>query len=161
RGQPYEILCDHESNFHGAARELKESFQNLTTELQVKLENQQIKFKFNPPQAPHFGGSWEREIRSVKTALRVVLGSQTVSEIVQWTVLTEVKGVLNSKPLGYTSSNIADLDPITPNLLLTGRRDSSLSQVVYANTELVGRRSWHHSLYSTSFARSADQSKME
>ncbi|KAL0171870.1 hypothetical protein M9458_032181, partial [Cirrhinus mrigala] len=79
RGQPYEILCDQGSNFRGAVRELKETFQNLTKELQVKLETQQIKFKFNPPQAPHFGGSWEREIRSIKTALRVVLGGQTTS----------------------------------------------------------------------------------
>ncbi|KAL1278262.1 hypothetical protein QQF64_024935 [Cirrhinus molitorella] len=97
--------------------------------------------------APHFGGSWEREIRSIKTALRVVLGSQTVSEVVLRTVLTEVEGVLNSKPLGYTSSNVTDLDPITPNLLLMGRRDSSLPQVIYANTELLGRRSWRHSQF--------------
>ncbi|XP_039508948.1 uncharacterized protein LOC120484130 [Pimephales promelas] len=145
RGRPYEILCDQGSNFRGAARELKEAFQNLPTELQDKLEKQQIKFKFNPPQAPHFGGSWEREVRSVKTALRVVLGSQTVSEEVLRTVLTEVEGVLNSKPLGYASSNISDLDPITPNLLLMGRRDSSLPQVIYANTKLLGRRSWRHS----------------
>ncbi len=75
----------------------------------------------------------------------MVLGSQTVSEEVLRTVLTEVEGVLNSKPLGYASSNIEDLDPITPNLLLMGWRDSSLPQVIYANTELLGRRSWRHS----------------
>nr|XP_055033861.1 uncharacterized protein LOC129422150 [Misgurnus anguillicaudatus] len=145
RGKPYEILSDQGSNFRGAARELKEVYQNLTTELQLKLENQQITFKFNPPQAPHFGGSWEREIRSIKTALRVALGNQTISEEVLRTVLTEIEGVLNSKPLGYASSNISDLDPITPNLLLMGRRDSSLPQVIYANTEFLSRRSWRHS----------------
>lgn len=90
---------------------MKETFENLTTELKVKWENQQIKFKFNPPQALHFGDSWEREICSVKTVLRVVLSSQTVSEEVLWTVLTEVEGVLNSKTLGYISSNISDQDP--------------------------------------------------
>lgn len=50
----------------------------------------------------------------------MLLGSQPVSEEVLRTVLTEVEGVLNSKPLSYTSSNISDFDPITPNLLLMG-----------------------------------------
>eukprot|EP00063_Salmo_salar_P073595 XP_014048430.1 PREDICTED: uncharacterized protein LOC106601054 [Salmo salar] len=73
------------------------------------------------PGAPHFGGTWEREIKSVKTALRVVLGDQTVTETVLWTVLIEVEGILNSKPLGYLSADIADPNPITPNMLLMGR----------------------------------------
>ncbi|KAL1266305.1 hypothetical protein QQF64_001980 [Cirrhinus molitorella] len=36
------------------------------------------------------------------------------------TVLIEVEGIMNSKPLGYVSSDISDPDPITPNLLLYG-----------------------------------------
>jgi len=37
-----------------------------------------------------------------------------------------VEGILNSKPLGYASSEISDADPVTPNLLLMGRRDAFL-----------------------------------
>lgn len=40
--------------------------------------------------------------------------------------MVEIEGILNSKPLGYVSSDIADPDPITPNLLLMGRYDASL-----------------------------------
>ncbi|XP_023806794.1 uncharacterized protein LOC111946770 [Oryzias latipes] len=36
-------------------------------------------------------------------------------------------------------------DPVTPNLLLMGRRDASLPQAVYADTGLLGRRKWRHS----------------
>ncbi|KAL0973497.1 hypothetical protein UPYG_G00204780 [Umbra pygmaea] len=61
------------------------------------------------------------------------------------TVLMEVEGILNSKPLGYVSSDIADSDPITPNLLLMGRRDASLPQAVYGSSDLLGRRRWKHS----------------
>ncbi|KAK7944426.1 hypothetical protein WMY93_000154 [Mugilogobius chulae] len=57
----------------------------------------------------------------------------------------EVEGILNSKPLGYASSDIADPDPITPNLLLMGRRDASLPQAVYRSSDLIGRRRWKHS----------------
>lgn len=75
---------------------------------------------------PILGGAWEREIRSVKGALQVILKDQIVMEEVLRTALLEVEGILNAKPLGYTSSDIADPDPITPNLLLMGRQDASL-----------------------------------
>lgn len=59
----------------------------------------------------------------MKNALRVAVGPQLVSEEVLATVLIEVEGILHSKPLGYTSSDVANLDPITPNILLMGWRD--------------------------------------
>ena len=61
------------------------------------------------------------------------------------TVLTEAEGILNSKPLGYASSELADLDPVTPNMLLMGRRDPALPMAIYDEAELKGRRSWRHS----------------
>ncbi|XP_076847529.1 uncharacterized protein LOC143493189 [Brachyhypopomus gauderio] len=145
RGKPKEILCDQGTNFRGGERELQEAFQTLHPELKEQLACQQIKFAFNPPGSPHFGGCWEREIRSLKTALQVIIGSQTVTEEVLRTVLIEIEGMLNSKPLGYTSSEVADPDPVTPNYLLMGRRDASLPQVVYDNSEILGRRRWRHS----------------
>ncbi|XP_036828726.1 uncharacterized protein LOC118947730 [Oncorhynchus mykiss] len=53
--------------------------------------------------------------------------------------------IIDSKPLGYLSADIADPDPVTPNMLLMGRRDASLPQAMYADTNLVGRRGWRHS----------------
>ncbi|KAJ8389799.1 hypothetical protein AAFF_G00115050 [Aldrovandia affinis] len=38
-----------------------------------------------------------------------------------------------------------DLNPVTPNLLLMGRPDGSLPQVVYPETELLSQRRWKHS----------------
>lgn len=113
--------------------------------LQVELAKQKIRFCYNPPQSPHFGGAWEREVRSVKAALRVTVGSQTLTEEVLRTVLIEVESILNAKPLGYVSSDVADPDPVTPNCLLMGRPDASLPQVVYPESELLSRRRWRHS----------------
>ena len=62
RGKPYEILSDQGTNFKGGERELAETFETLQPEIQAQLASQQIKFVFNPPRAPHFGGCWEREI---------------------------------------------------------------------------------------------------
>ena len=117
----------------------------MQPELKAQLAKAQVEFRFNPPNAPHFGGCWEREIRSLKQALQVTLGSQSVTEEVLLTVLVEIEGILNSKPLGYVSSDIADVDPVTPNSLLLGRPDSSLPQVVYPESELLSRKRWRHS----------------
>lgn len=61
------------------------------------------------------------------------------------TVLIKVEGILNSKPLGYASSDLADPDPITPNVLLMGRQDATLPQAVYGSSDLLGCRRWKHS----------------
>ena len=145
RGKPAELLSDQGTNFRGGERELREAFEALQPRLQDHLAKHQISFKFNPPNAPHFGGVWEREVRSVKAALYATIQSQSVTEEVLRTVLIEVEGILNSKPLGYVSTDVADLDPVTPNLLLMGRLDPSLPQAVYEDAEPLSRRRWRHS----------------
>ncbi|KAK7879199.1 hypothetical protein WMY93_034023 [Mugilogobius chulae] len=145
RGKPYEMWSDQGTNFRGGNKELQTAFENMTPELQQQLAEQTINFHFNPPHAPHFGGAWEREIRSVKSALQVVLKDQVVAEEVLLTTLIEVEGILNSKPLGYASSDVADSDPITPNLLLMGRRDSALPQALYGPHDALSNRRWKHS----------------
>ncbi|KAJ8366331.1 hypothetical protein AAFF_G00361240 [Aldrovandia affinis] len=79
RGKPAELLSDQGTNFRGGNRELQEAFRDMHPSLQAELAEHQIKFCFNPPGAPHFGGSWEQEIRSIKTALTATMGSQVVS----------------------------------------------------------------------------------
>ncbi|KAL0156947.1 hypothetical protein M9458_048193, partial [Cirrhinus mrigala] len=144
RGKPFELISDQGTNFRGGNRELQETFSALEPAIKEKLSEQSISFQFNPPHAPHFGGAWEREIRSIKSCLQVVLKDQIVSDEVLSTVLIEVEGILNSKPLGYVSSEISDTDPVTPNLLLMGRLDASLPQVVYGTRDLLGKRKWRH-----------------
>ncbi len=98
RGTPHELYSDQGTNFKGGERELSEAFTAMQPTLQNQLARQKIQFKFNPPGAPHFGGLWEREIRSLKSALNVILGAQHVAEEVLSTVLTEIEGILNSNP---------------------------------------------------------------
>ena len=146
RGTPAELYSDQGTNFRGAEKELATAFADMQPDLKdILARNHRIEFHFNPPASPHFGGAWEREIRSVKSTLRATIGAQTVTEEVLRTVLIEVEGILNSKPLGYVSSDISDLDPITPNHLLMGRPSSSLPPVVYPQSELLSRKRWRQS----------------
>lgn len=121
RGQPSEIFSDNGTNFRGADRELRESLQQLD---HSKIDNFLLqgftKWHFIPPHAPHFGGAWERLVRSVKMALKAVLKEQVVSESVLRTTLTEVEATLNSRPLTYNSSNVNDYTALTPNHFLHG-----------------------------------------
>lgn len=112
RGKPYKLLCDQGTIFRGGERELQEAFASLNPELQEQLAKQNNDFKFNTPHAPHFGGAWKREIKSVKTSLQVVLKDLILPEEALRFVLIEVKGIMNLKPLGYVSSDISDPDPI-------------------------------------------------
>ncbi|XP_014667005.1 PREDICTED: 40S ribosomal protein S13-like isoform X1 [Priapulus caudatus] len=67
------------------------------------------------------------------------------TEVLLQTVLCVVEGLMNSKPLGYAWSNVADVDPITPNMLLMGRRDSALPPVAFSQGEELGsRKQWRH-----------------
>ncbi len=145
RGKPFEVFSDNGTNFTGGNREIKEAYEAMAPQLKELLAEQKISFRFIPPSAPHFGGIWEREVKSVKQALKVILKEQTVPETVLRTVLIEVEGIMNAKPLGYISSDIADPDPITPSILLMGRHDSSLPQVMYDSSHLLGTRRWRHS----------------
>lgn len=54
----------------------------------------------------------------------MAVGNQSLLEDVLTTVLMEAEGILNSKMLGYASADVADVDPVTPNMLLMGRHDS-------------------------------------
>ncbi len=79
RGAPPKLYSDQGTNFKAGEKELREAFDGLSSELQQLLAKQKIAFHFNPPAAPHFGGAWERAIRSVKSALYTVIGAQPVS----------------------------------------------------------------------------------
>lgn len=70
---------------------------------------------------------------------KCLIGSQSVSKDILHIVMVEVEYIPNAKPLGYTSSDLANPDPVTPNMLLMGQRDASLPQVAYA---LQSRHKW-------------------
>ncbi|XP_035226444.1 uncharacterized protein LOC118198782 [Stegodyphus dumicola] len=63
RGRPEEMYNDCGTNFIGANRQLKSyrSDQRVTR----YLIEEEIKWNFNPPSAPHFGGLWEAAVKAI------------------------------------------------------------------------------------------------
>ena len=66
RGRPRTIYSDNGTNFTGAERELREAFERLDQKhVCNRLRKDDVQWFFNPPEASHQGGIWERMIRSV------------------------------------------------------------------------------------------------
>ncbi len=111
RGQPAVIVSDNGTNFVGAARELKECLANWNSEAVTnQLAQLGIRWKFNPPSSPHFGGIWERLVRSCKRALYNILGNRRLTEETLQTVFCLVEQTLNARPLTPTSADVEDLE---------------------------------------------------
>nr|XP_015836641.1 PREDICTED: uncharacterized protein LOC107398133 [Tribolium castaneum] len=112
RGRCSYIYSDCGTNFVGAYRELNRHMKSAA-------ERERLRWHFNPPSAPHFGGIWEAGIKSVKTHLHRLIGEQILTFEELYTVLTQIESVLNSRPLCPVSADPNDLSVLTPGHFLT------------------------------------------
>jgi len=71
RGTPKQIFSDNGTNFKATEKIVKEELKNVELDKLV-LKYDKIKWRFNPPAAPHMGGAWERFIRSIKMVLKPI-----------------------------------------------------------------------------------------
>ena len=145
RFAPTEVWSDNGTNLRAGERELREAVGRLNADrIHDQLARQEIRWHFSPPSAPHFGGVWERLVRSCKTALDAVIGSRTIKEEVLVTVLAQVEALLNNRPLTYIADHPEELEPLTPNHFLTGGSNPQVPADVVAPAETCHRRRWKH-----------------
>lgn len=124
RGTPKHIYSDNGSNFLGAARSLQLDFQNYktfsSTEFNDGITQSAIEWHFNAPYWPTAGGLWEAAVKSMKYHLKRVLGEQKLTFEQFTTLLAEIEGCMNSRPLSPLSEDIDDLEYLTPGHFLVG-----------------------------------------
>ncbi|GFW92223.1 integrase catalytic domain-containing protein [Trichonephila clavipes] len=126
RGAPRHIYSDNGTNFVGARRkldEIRKLWLSLPTNEAISyyLSKSSIDWHFIPPSSPHFGGIWESGIRSVKFHLKRVLGETILTFEELTTLLKQIEGLLNSRPLSYVNdSDIECISTLTPSHFLTG-----------------------------------------
>ncbi|XP_062542457.1 uncharacterized protein LOC134210424 [Armigeres subalbatus] len=146
RPKPRMIISDNGTNLRGAAVELKQSLADLDSEnIANCLSAHSIDWKFIPPASPHYGGAWERVVRSVKIALNAVLKEKFPKEETLYTLLVEVEHLVNNRPLTYVSTDPEDSRSITPNDLLLGIHQSTngAPRVFYDSYEIL-RKQWRY-----------------
>lgn len=125
RGMMTDIYCDNGTNFVGAKNELprllEDSYDKQTIIIKNELLKDEITFHFSPPRSPTFGGIWERNVRSVKHHLKRIVGSSKLTFEEMDTLLKQIAGSLNSRPLCPVRDDPDDLEMLTPGHFLTHR----------------------------------------
>ena len=126
RGPIRQLRSDRGSNIVGAKNELKQALSEFDhAKIRRELLNYNCdwyEFKMNVPHASHMGGTWERQIRTIRSVLSALLlehGTQLDDESLR-TLMCETEAIINSRPL--TVEDINDphsWNPLTPNHLLT------------------------------------------
>lgn len=110
RGPVSCLYSDNATNFVGAKAQLDELYSFLLSSsfkssFAKEMETYRVEWKMIPPRAPHFGSMWESNIKSLKTHLFRVIGSQLLTYEELQTVLVQVECILNSRPLNVVSSD--------------------------------------------------------
>ena len=155
RGSPAMIWSDNGTNFIGAEKELRECMEKWNTlNIATELAHKGIKWRFNPPSAPHQGGIWERLVRSFKRVLYTILGKRRLTDEVLNTTFCLVEYALNSRPLTPVCADPSNLGAITPNHFLLGNQATRIRSIVgvdefdhrkrYARAQSYANAIWTH-----------------
>ena len=149
RGPIREILSDNGTNFVGAENELKKAFRSMGKEKinEFLLEHScdLIDWKRRPPTASHFGGVWERQIRTVRNVLSAMLRSHAdrLNDESFRTFLAEAECIVNSRPLTVDNLNDPMSLPLSPMNILTGKTKIVLPPPgVFQKADVYCRRRW-------------------
>lgn len=121
RGKPLHIYSDNGTNFVGANSILQKFFRSNFDKVVTELSAEGISWHFMPPRAPNFGGLWEAGVKSIKFHLKRVVGDASLTYEDLSTVLIQIEGVINSRPLTPLSSDPQDMTPLSPAHFLIGK----------------------------------------
>ena len=148
RGQVKEIRSDNGTNFTSGEKELRESIKAWNQEkIHESLLQRDIKWSFNPPYGSHYGGIWERCIRTTRKILQALLREQITDDESLSTLMCEVESIMNGRPITTISSDPRDQESLTPNHLLLLRSESSMPPGLFRKEDLLSRRRWRQVQY--------------
>ena len=139
RGPPEVVRSNNGGNFISGEKELRDS---ITAWNQQKIHQfllqRNVKWNFNPA-GSHFGGVWERCIRTVRKVMTALLNQQTLDDEGLVTLMCEVESIINSRPLTKVSDDPEDVEALTPNHLFFLRSGSSLPPGIFNKGDLYSR----------------------
>lgn len=100
------------------------------------------RWKFIPERSPSWGGWWERLIQIVKRSLKKSIGRTSLTWNELHTVLLEIEGAINERPLTYVSDVVNSVTPLTPAHFLHLRQPLGAPWISDSH-ETLGRR-WRY-----------------
>ena len=100
------------------------------------------------------GGIWQRQIRTVRKVLNVILREQIVDDECLSTLFCEVESVVNGRPLTVLFDDPNDETPLTLNHLLLLHGGPHLLPARFHRSDIYGRHWRHVQFLSDQFGRS-------
>ena len=149
RGRCHKLYSDNGKNFVGANRimqdELKSAEKTWKSELEIKFSKLGTEWHFIPPASPNFGGLWEAGVKSLKSHLKKTIGTAIFTYEELSTILIQIEGVLNSRPLCKMSNNPNDYNYLTPGHFLVGEAIVAPLEMAYNIDENKSyHERWNH-----------------
>ena len=152
RGKVRQLRSDQGTNFIGAHNELAKAMNEMDDQkIESYLAKQGCDFVTNIPSASHMGGVWERQIRTIRSALNGIMNeypSRLDSSSLR-TLFYEAMSIVNSRPL--TVENLNDPfgpEALTPNHLLTMKTEISLPPPgEFVRNDVYTRKRWRRVQY--------------
>ncbi|GFW88895.1 integrase catalytic domain-containing protein [Trichonephila clavipes] len=131
RGHISTLMSDNATNFKGAAAEINRFIKlicNKNETLANYFASEAIQWKFILPRSPNFGGLWKAGEKSFKHHLcRTLVNSKITFEEFE-TIIIQIEGILNSRPLVPLSDNINEYEVLTPGHFIIGRPISAIPE---------------------------------
>ncbi|MCP4478563.1 MAG: transposase family protein, partial [Planctomycetaceae bacterium] len=148
RGQPELIRSDNGGNFVKGERELRIAVEEWNqAQIHNFLLQKNVKWIFNPPAGSHFGGVWERCIRSVRKVMKALMHEQTLDDESLTTLMCEVEAIVNGRPITKLSDDPNDSEPLTPNHLLLLRNGPAVPPGKFKKDDNYSHRRWRQVQY--------------
>jgi len=116
RGVPEKILSDNASQFKLSQKVFDSVWNNLVhdTSINSYFASNNINWSCITHYAPWEGGFYERLVGLVKICLRKSIGRKLLNYDDFSTLVTEVEGILNSRPLTYLSDDLTKINILRP-----------------------------------------------
>ncbi|XP_039309666.1 uncharacterized protein LOC120358695 [Solenopsis invicta] len=149
RGLPQHVYSDNGTNFIGANNQLKELYVLINSDEHRErvsrfASDHRVTWHFIPPAAPHFGGLWESSVKLFKHHFKRVVGDSLFTFEELNTLVVEIEGVLNSRPITFLSSDPNDLLVLSPVHYLIGKPLTALAEGDLSSVPANQLSTWQH-----------------
>lgn len=112
RCKPTDVYCDLGSTNVAASKELSELLKREAVTIRNKMFQKGVNFHFNPQATPHWGGSYERAIRTARKCMKPALESiKGLTHEVLSTVVATCTRIINERPIAWGQDGL----PLTPH----------------------------------------------
>ncbi|XP_018494306.1 uncharacterized protein LOC100900678, partial [Galendromus occidentalis] len=117
------IVSGNGLSFQRAAKELKLIYEHIVNgEIKRWLGDSFIKREFITPNAPWFGGFYERQVQSIKRPLRKALGTAVPHFRDLEAILSNIEAMINRRPLTAVATESDTAEALSPADLLYGHK---------------------------------------